>query len=87
MLGVVAGSWTVENVGMQAVNDEATLLFILDQTGMAQDAEMVRDVDNFGVEHGRQLADVACAAAEAVNDPQPFRVGQGAEDTSAASGL
>ena len=86
MLGMVV-AWTVENVGMQAVDDEASLLFILHQTGVAQHAEMVRDVDNLRVEQGGQLADVAAAGAETVDDPQPLRVCQGAEGTGATSGL
>ena len=87
MLAAVAVGRAVKNVGMQAVDDEASLLFILHQTGVTQNAEMVRNVDNLGVEQGRQLADVAAAVAQAVNDPQPLWVCQGMESAGAASGL
>src|SRR5262249_19159845 len=42
------------------------------------------DVDDLDVEQGRQLADVAGAAAQTVDDPQALRVRQRPEGTRAA---
>ncbi len=87
MLGVIAAAGSVKNIGMQAIDDETPLLFVLHEACVAQDAEMVRDVDDLGVEQGGQFADIAGAAAETVDDPQSFRVRQGSEGAGAAIGL
>lgn len=72
---------------METVNNEATLLLILYQAGVTEDAEMMRDVDDLGIKQGGQLADVAASAAQAVNDPQPLRVRQSAKGAGATVGL
>jgi hypothetical protein len=68
MFDAFTDAWAVEHVGMQSVDDEPALFFILHQTSVTQDAEMVRDVDDLGAEHRGQLADVARAAAQTIND-------------------
>ena len=66
----------MEDVGVQAVNDESALLLVEHDAGVAEDAQVVRDVDDLGPESAGDFADVAGAVAQAVDDPQPFRVGQ-----------
>lgn len=87
MFGAVLGAGGVEYVGMQTVNDEPTLFFILYQTGVTQHAEMVRDINDLDIEQCRQLTDVAFAAAQTVDDAQSLRVRQRAESASATVGL
>ena len=87
MFGEFALFRTVKHIGMESVDDKASLLFILDQTGMAQDAEMMRDIDDLGIEQSGQFADIAFAAAQAMDDAQSLGVRQSAKRTSAAVGL
>ncbi len=68
MFDALIGARTAEYVGMQSVNDETTLLFILHEASVTQDSKMVRDVHDLGVKQGRQLTDIARAAAQAMND-------------------
>ncbi len=48
---------------------------------------MVRDIDDLGIEQSRQFADIAFAAAQAMDDTQALGVRQSAKRTSTAVGL
>jgi len=81
--GVISRTGAMKHVRMQAIDNKSSLFFILHQAGMAQDAEMVRNVDDLRIEKGGQFADIAGAATQAVNDPQPLRVRQSTQNTGA----
>ncbi len=77
----------MKDVRVQTVDHESALLLVQHDAGMAKDAEVVRDVDDLGAKQTGQLADVARAFAQAVDDPQPLRVGQRPQHPGAAVGF
>ena len=77
----------MENVGVQAVDDESALLFVQHDAGVPEDAQVVRDVDDLGPHQAGDFADVAGAVAQAVDDPQPLRVGQRPQHSGAMVGF
>src|SRR6516162_3492363 len=73
---VAVGAGGAVDVGVQPVDDVAALALVLDEAGLAQDAEVVRHLDDGAPEQGGQLADVARPRAEALDDAQPLGVGE-----------
>jgi hypothetical protein len=77
----------VEQVRGEGVDDVAALLAGLDDAGVAEDGEVVRDVDQNDLQAVGQLRDAVRPVAQAADDAQPARVGQGGEEFGAPLGL
>jgi hypothetical protein len=74
-------------VRVKGVDDASALLLVPHQPGVAQDAEVVRHVDQGGVQQLREGGDVLRAALEALDDLQPLGVGHRLEALSTLGGL
>src|SRR5262245_18154685 len=75
-----------EDVRMEAIDDEAALLFGLEDPLTLEDLQMVRDVGDFLAQFSRDLADVFGPAAKRLDDPQAVGVGQGLQPFGAFLG-
>src|SRR5262245_56799816 len=72
LAGVVGAE---DDLGMEAIIDEAALPLCGDDVRMPQDAEMMRHLDDLALQLGRDLADILLTAKEAAHDLQPIGIG------------
>lgn len=77
----------LQHVRMQAVDDELAVLLVVDQAGVAEDAQVMRNVGQFVVQEQRDLRDRLRAGLQTLDDPQAFRIGQGLQEAGAFIGL
>jgi hypothetical protein len=82
-------SWTFrpEDLRMKGVVYELTLFLVAHQLGLAQDAEVMRDMGQAFADHLGKVTDAFWTALKALNDLQAIRVSQRLEEVSALNGL
>lgn len=61
---------------MQRVDDESALFFGLDHFRVPQNAEVMRDLDDFFAQLLRQFTDILGPIEQPLYDPQPIRIGK-----------
>ena len=68
---------------MQRVNHELSVFFVANETGVAEDAEMMRNVCQFVFQHVREIGDSLRSAPEALYYLQAIGIGQRLQVASA----
>src|SRR5262249_23273017 len=73
-VGWSRGSGPAEHLGVETIDDVFAVFAMPDETGLAQNTQVVRDIGQFLLESGSQLAHVLRSCPKACHDPQPLGV-------------
>src|SRR5262249_5161291 len=79
--------FVLEHIWMERVGHKLALLVIAHQSRMAQYAEVMRDVGDVFIQQLGERADMLRRVPQALNNPQPLRVGERFEKPRASVGL
>ena len=67
---------SLQKLGSEVIMHEFAVFHVFDQARHAQNAQVMRNVGDFGVQHVGDVADVLWARLQALNDLEPIRITQ-----------
>ena len=82
-IGGLGGTGAPEHLGIEAIDHVFAVFAMPDEASMTQNTEVVRDVCQWLLKQGRQLADSSRSGPQAGHDAQPLRVSECLEEAGA----